>query len=157
MEDSLYNTPPCWTIYMCGLVFEHMLAGGGLPATFERNKTKAALIYDAIAAAGGFYAQPVAADCRSLMNIPFTIPAGEDLEKKFIAEAAKEGMVGSLVLQSLIGHKWRREAEGRQRGGWAIEGGGTPCRRLGLVSLYRGAKQVCLLYLASYHAYGSEV
>jgi phosphoserine aminotransferase len=38
MEDSLYNTPPCWVIYMCGLVFQHMLEQGGIPAVAQRNQ-----------------------------------------------------------------------------------------------------------------------
>lgn len=38
MEDSLYNTPPCWVIYMCGLVFQHMLEQGGIPAVVQRNQ-----------------------------------------------------------------------------------------------------------------------
>eukprot|EP00884_Botryococcus_braunii_P018136 jgi/Botrbrau1/5005/Bobra.0396s0026.1 len=93
MEDSLFNTPPCWVIYTCGLVFQHMLEQGGIAAIEKRNQAKAALVYDAIEASGGFYNQPVAKDSRSLMNIPFTIPTDPELEKKFIAEATKEGLL----------------------------------------------------------------
>lgn len=92
-ERSLYNTPPCWTIYMCGLVFSKMLADGGLKAIRTRNEKKAAYIYDAIAASNGFYNSPVDPSCRSLMNVPFTIPSSADLEKEFIAQAAKAGLV----------------------------------------------------------------
>lgn len=57
------------------------------------NEEKAALVYDAIAGSSGFYASPVDAAARSVMNIPFTIPAHPELEKDFVAEAAKRGMV----------------------------------------------------------------
>jgi phosphoserine aminotransferase len=90
---SLYNTPPCWSIYVCGLVFEHLLAQGGIEAVHENNKKKAATVYDAIAGSGGFYANPVAEDVRSLMNVPFTIPSNADLEKEFISAATAQGLV----------------------------------------------------------------
>ena len=63
------------------------------------NEAKAAVVYDAIAASSGFYASPVAPEARSRMNIPFTIPAHPELEKDFVAEAAKLGMVRPLVPQ----------------------------------------------------------
>ncbi|RMZ55517.1 hypothetical protein APUTEX25_000100, partial [Auxenochlorella protothecoides] len=91
-DGSMYNTPPCWSIYMCGLVFAHVLANGGLEAV-EANNEKAKLVYDAVEASNGFYASPVAREARSLTNVPFTIPSSPDLEKAFIAEAAQAGMV----------------------------------------------------------------
>jgi phosphoserine aminotransferase len=54
-------------------------------AARERNLAKAGLLYDAIAASGGFYHSPVAVDSRSAMNVPFTIPSNPDLEKTFVA------------------------------------------------------------------------
>ena len=60
MSDSLFNTPPCYPIYMCGLVFAHMKAQGGIPAYFETNQRKAQHLYDAIDNSGGFYNSPVA-------------------------------------------------------------------------------------------------
>ncbi len=66
---------------------------GGLEAVKAVNEEKAALVYDAIAGSSGFYASPVDAAARSVMNIPFTIPAHPELEKDFVAEAAKRGMV----------------------------------------------------------------
>ena len=72
-EDSLYNTPPCWTIYMCGLVFAKMLEDGGLPAVQKANHAKAKVLYDTIADSKGFYASPVDPAVRSMMNVPFTI------------------------------------------------------------------------------------
>ena len=92
-DNSLYNTPPCWTIYMCGLVFSKMLADGGLEAVQKTNQTKAQIIYDTILSSDGFYNSPVDPAVRSMMNIPFTIPSSEELEKEFIAEAAKIGLV----------------------------------------------------------------
>ena len=44
MEGSLYNTPPCWSIYVCGLVFKHLLAAGGLPGVKANNDAKAKLV-----------------------------------------------------------------------------------------------------------------
>ena len=92
-EDSLYNTPPCWTIYLCGLVFAKMLEDGGLPAVQKANHAKAKVLYDTIADSKGFYASPVDPAVRSMMNVPFTIPSSPDLEKAFVAEAAAAGMV----------------------------------------------------------------
>lgn len=92
-NDSLYNTPPCWSIYVCGLVFEHLLKLGGLEAQTKLNHAKAKLLYDAIEESNGFYKSPVEKSVRSKMNVPFTIPAGEDLEKAFIKEAEKNGMI----------------------------------------------------------------
>lgn len=93
MEGSMYNTPPCWSIYVCGLVFKHLLAAGGLPAVKANNDAKAKLVYDAIAASNGFYSSPVEPSVRSNMNIPFTIPSSPDLEKAFVSEASKQNMV----------------------------------------------------------------
>lgn len=92
-DKSLYNTPPCWSIYMCGLVFEKMLEDGGLPAVHRANKRKAGVLYDIIDGSNGFYNCPTEHSVRSLMNVPFTIPKSSDLEKLFIQEAAERGMV----------------------------------------------------------------
>ena len=93
MEGSMYNTPPCWAIYVCGLVFAHALKEGGLAAAAEKASAKAASIYEIIDGSGGFYASPVDRACRSNMNVPFTIPKDGALEKSFVGEAAEEGMV----------------------------------------------------------------
>ena len=79
--NSLYNTPPCFTIYVCGLVFKKLLREGGLVAQQQRNKDKAALLYDVIDGSEGFYHCPVDRSARSAMNVPFTIPSSSDLEK----------------------------------------------------------------------------
>ncbi|KAG9132330.1 hypothetical protein Leryth_013004, partial [Lithospermum erythrorhizon] len=91
-NNSLYNTPPCYNIYMCGLVFEDLLAQGGLGEVEKTNIKKAGILYEAIDKSGGFYKCPVEKSVRSLMNVPFTI-AKPDLEGVFIEEAKKEKMV----------------------------------------------------------------
>ncbi|KAJ8630863.1 hypothetical protein MRB53_024186 [Persea americana] len=91
-NKSLYNTPPCFAIYMCGLVFEDLLEQGGLEEIERKNMKKGRILYDAIDASGGFYRCPVEKSVRSLMNVPFTLEKS-DLEAEFIKEAAKEGMV----------------------------------------------------------------
>lgn len=91
-NDSLYNTPPCYGIYMCGLVFEDLLAQGGLVEVEKKNVKKAHILYDAIDGSGGFYRCPVEKSVRSLMNVPFTLEKSE-LEGEFVKEAAKEKMV----------------------------------------------------------------
>lgn len=92
-NDSMYNTPPCWAIYICGLVFDKLLKMGGLEAMQKLNEQKAAILYDAIEGSNGFYHSPVDKAARSLMNVPFTIPSNPDLEKAFIKEADKAGML----------------------------------------------------------------
>lgn len=91
-NNSLYNTPPCFGIYMCGLVFDDLLAQGGLVEVEKKNKKKAQILYDTIDASNGFFRCPVEKSVRSLMNVPFTL-AKSELEAEFIKEAAKEKMV----------------------------------------------------------------
>ncbi|KFK30206.1 hypothetical protein AALP_AA7G231900 [Arabis alpina] len=91
-NSSLYNTPPCFGIYMCGLVFEDLLEQGGLKEVEKKNQKKADLLYNAIEGSNGFFKCPVEKSVRSLMNVPFTLEKSE-LEAEFIKEAAKEKMV----------------------------------------------------------------
>lgn len=70
-----------------------MIADGGLPAVAKANAAKGKILYDTIDNSNGFYNSPVEPSVRSLMNVPFTIPKSADLEKEFVAEAAKVGMV----------------------------------------------------------------
>ncbi|KAI3451385.1 hypothetical protein Pfo_008050 [Paulownia fortunei] len=91
-NNSLYNTPPCYGIYMCGLVFEDLIAQGGLSEVEQKNVKKAGVLYDAIDGSKGFYRCPVEKSVRSLMNVPFTL-AKPELEAEFVKEAAKEKMV----------------------------------------------------------------
>ncbi|XP_059286191.1 phosphoserine aminotransferase 2, chloroplastic-like [Lycium ferocissimum] len=91
-NNSLYNTPPCYGIYMCGLVFEDLLEQGGLGEVEKKNKKKAEILYDAIDSSNGFYRCPVEKSVRSLMNVPFTL-AKPELEGEFVKIAAGEQMV----------------------------------------------------------------
>ena len=96
-NESLYNTPPCWPIYMAMLVFRHLKALGGVPAMQKINEEKAKMLYDFIDNSS-FYTNSVNKKDRSLMNVPFVAPT-EELNAKFVAEAAKVGLV------SLKGHR----------------------------------------------------
>ena len=98
-NDSMYNTPPCWTMYTSGLVFKKLIKMGGLEAVEKMNEEKAKILYDAIDGSDGYYVNPVDKKYRSLMNVPFTLGGGEDLEKKFLKEAAAAGF------ESLKGHR----------------------------------------------------
>ncbi len=91
--NSLYNTPPVFPIYCINLVLNWIKKNGGMDAVEERTSVKASLIYNAIEESGGFYKSPVSENCRSTMNVVFTLPSPE-LDKKFIAEAAQENMTG---------------------------------------------------------------
>ena len=92
-KDSLYNTPPSFSIYMVRNVLEWVKDQGGLPAMEARNRAKGDRLYGVIAAHPDFYKCPVAADSRSYMNVVFRLPS-EELEAKFVAEAKVAGMVG---------------------------------------------------------------
>jgi phosphoserine aminotransferase len=92
-ENSLYHTPPTFSIYMLRNVLDIVKSRGGLAAMETHNREKAKLIYDAMDQSSGFYTSPVEPSSRSLMNIVFNLPT-EELEAKFIAEASKQGMVG---------------------------------------------------------------
>jgi len=90
-NGSMYNTPPTYAIYIAGLVFKWLKAQGGLPAIAERNRRKAALLYDFLDASS-FFSSPVARDCRSRMNVPFRLkdPA---LDPLFLKGAEERGLV----------------------------------------------------------------
>jgi phosphoserine aminotransferase len=90
-NDSMYNTPPTYAIYIAGLVFRWIKAQGGLAAMAKHNQDKAALLYDLLDSSG-FYTSPVARDARSLMNVPFKLP-DEALDAPFLKGAEARGMV----------------------------------------------------------------
>ena len=92
-NNSLYNTPPTFGIYMLGEVLKWVEAQGGLEAIAQNNEEKAALIYNVIDNSNGFYTGHAEAGSRSLMNITFRV-ADEELEKKFLKEAAAAGFIG---------------------------------------------------------------
>lgn len=92
-NDSMYNTPTTFGIYIAGLVFKWLLNMGGLDEMYKRNVEKGKILYDAIDASGGYYKGTTAFEDRSLMNVTYRLP-NEDLEKKFIDEAKKKGFEG---------------------------------------------------------------
>ncbi len=96
-NDSMYNTPPCYSIYMAGLVYEWILSIGGLEAMQKMNEEKAALLYDYLDSQD-YYIAPVKKEFRSMMNVTF-VTGNEDLDKKFPKEAEKAG------LMNLKGHR----------------------------------------------------
>lgn len=95
-NDSLYNTPTTWSIYICSLVFRYLLDKGGVVAAEARNTRKATLLYDAIDKSDGFYRGHAACRARSKMTVVFALPT-EELTKEFLkaAEAAElDGLKG---------------------------------------------------------------
>ncbi len=97
-KDSMYNTPPCWCIYMTGLVAKYLLEEiGGLENMQKINEKKAGMLYDFLDSQD-FFHNPVEHKYRSMMNVTFTSPNPE-MDKKFCAEAAEAGFV------NLKGHR----------------------------------------------------
>ena len=90
-NDSMYNTPPTYAIYIAGLVFKMLKAKGGIAAMEKTNRAKAKILYDVLDASS-FFASPVAKENRSLMNIPFTLK-NADLDEEFIKGAKARGMI----------------------------------------------------------------
>lgn len=90
-NDSMYNTPPTYAIYIAGLVFKMLKAKGGLAAMEKINRAKAQLIYDVLDASS-FYHSPVARENRSLMNIPFTLKDAA-FDEEFLKGAKARGMI----------------------------------------------------------------
>jgi len=96
-EGSLYNTPPCYSIYIAKLVFEYLKVNGGVPAMQTKNEEKAAILYNYLDQSDMFKAT-VAPKDRSIMNIPF-VTGNEELDAKFVKQAAEIGLV------TLKGHR----------------------------------------------------
>ena len=95
--DSLFNTPPCYTIYTCGLVFKWLKEQGGLAAMKAKKEEKAAILYNFLDQSKLFKGT-VEKTSRSLMNVPF-VTGNEELDKKFVAESTEAGFV------NLKGHR----------------------------------------------------
>ncbi len=96
-NGSMYNTPPCYAIYVAGLVYEWIESIGGLEKMKEMNEKKANLLYDYLDSQD-YYIAPVKKNSRSMMNVTF-VTGDADLDKKFASEAAKAG------LKNLKGHR----------------------------------------------------
>lgn len=96
-NGSMINTPPTFAWYLSGLVFEWLLAQGGVQAMQQVNRAKAELLYGYIDQSG-FYANPIARPNRSIMNVPFTL-ANSSLEKTFLKESEAAGLL------NLAGHR----------------------------------------------------
>lgn len=96
-NDSLYNTPPCYGIYICGKVFKRLHKLGGLEAMKKRNEEKAAILYDFLDTSKMFKGTVVKKD-RSLMNVPF-VTGNDELDAKFIKESKAAGF------ENLKGHR----------------------------------------------------
>lgn len=96
-NDSMYNTPPTYSIYFAGLVFEWVKQQGGVSAMQKRNEEKAKILYDFLDSSSLFKGTVVPKD-RSLMNIPFVLPSKE-LDEKFVKQATANGFV------NLKGHR----------------------------------------------------
>ena len=95
--DSLYNTPPCYGIYICGKVFKWIKKMGGLSAMKEYNEKKAKVLYDFLDESKLFRGT-VRPEDRSLMNVPF-VTGSEELDAKFVKEAKEAGF------ENLKGHR----------------------------------------------------
>jgi phosphoserine aminotransferase len=96
-KDSLYNTPNCYAIYICGKVFKWLLKNGGLEGIEKKNEEKAAILYNYLDNSKLFKGT-VEKESRSVMNVPF-ITGDTDLDAKFVAEAKAAGM------ENLKGHR----------------------------------------------------
>ena len=96
-KGSMYNTPPCYTIYVAGEVFKYLLATGGVAAMHEKDVRKAKKLYDCLDESDFFHGT-VAKEDRSLMNVTFVTPSAE-LDKEFVAGAKERGMI------NLKGHR----------------------------------------------------
>jgi phosphoserine aminotransferase len=90
-NDSMYNTPPTYAIYIAGLVLKWIEAQGGVAAMEAHNKKKAAVLYDYLDGTN-FYKCPVAREDRSLMNVPFRLP-DEKLDEPFLKGAQQRGLI----------------------------------------------------------------
>ncbi|MFW5450727.1 MAG: 3-phosphoserine/phosphohydroxythreonine transaminase [Methylophagaceae bacterium] len=97
-NDSMYNTPPTYALYLAGLVFDWLKGLGGLTAMAEINQRKAEKLYAAIDGSDGFYQNPVDPQYRSWMNVTFTLN-NADLDADFLAGAKQAGLV------TLKGHR----------------------------------------------------
>ncbi|TIB18217.1 hypothetical protein E3P92_00709 [Wallemia ichthyophaga] len=97
-NESMYNTPPMFAIYVSGLTFEHILNHGGVDEYSKRSDRKSSKLYQVIDNSNGLYKPKVSPESRSRMNVVFTLP-DEETEKRYLNEADKLG------LKNLKGHR----------------------------------------------------
>jgi phosphoserine aminotransferase len=90
-NDSMYNTPPTYAIYIAGLVMKHFKSLGGMQAIEARNKAKARLLYDFLDGSS-FFRNPIAREDRSVMNVPFWLKDAA-LDEPFLKGAQARGMI----------------------------------------------------------------
>ena len=93
----MYNTPPCWCIYIAKLVYDWIERLGGLEEMKKRNEKKAKLLYDYLDSQN-YYIAPVEKQSRSMMNVTF-VTGNEELDKKFAKQASEQGLI------NLKGHR----------------------------------------------------
>lgn len=92
-KKSLFNTPPCWAVYICKLVLEYWKEKGGVKEIEKMNRKKAKIIYDVIDNSNGFYRGHAQPDSRSLMNVTFNLETPE-LEEECVREAERRDLIG---------------------------------------------------------------
>jgi len=92
-NETMYNTPSTFGIYIAGLVFKWLLNMGGLDEMYKRNVEKAGILYNAIDSSDGFFKGTTSKEDRSLMNVTYRLP-NEQLEEKFIKESSAKGFSG---------------------------------------------------------------
>eukprot|EP00441_Pelagodinium_beii_P005813 CAMPEP_0197705956 /NCGR_PEP_ID=MMETSP1338-20131121/126697_1 /TAXON_ID=43686 ORGANISM="Pelagodinium beii, Strain RCC1491" /NCGR_SAMPLE_ID=MMETSP1338 /ASSEMBLY_ACC=CAM_ASM_000754 /LENGTH=394 /DNA_ID=CAMNT_0043289865 /DNA_START=75 /DNA_END=1258 /DNA_ORIENTATION=- len=121
-NDSMYNTPACFTMYVMGEYLKYTKKAGGITYWAEQSDKKSGMLYDVINGSDGFYGCPVDKSCRSRMNVPFVIMGGnEALEKKFLEDAKKQ------KLYTLAGHRSVGGCRASLYNGMPMEGVDTLC------------------------------
>ena len=101
-HDSMFNTPPCFSIYILSLVLKWLKKNGGLEARGKVNDAKQKLVYQAVDGSGGFYKGSAEKDSRSWMNIDFKLSTPE-LDEKFVKDAKAAGIVQTKGYRTLGG------------------------------------------------------
>ena len=101
-NNSMYNTPPVFGVYMINLVTKWLKKLGGLDAMYKLNREKAEIIYNCIDSSNGYFKGHAQKDSRSIMNVTFNLTT-EDLEKKLINEATSNGFSGIKGHRSIGG------------------------------------------------------
>ncbi len=92
-KNSLFNTPSCFSIYLCKLVLDWIKENGGVAGIEARNREKANMLYNVIDESGGFYKGHAEKDSRSMMNVTYRLPS-EELEAKCVAEGKARELIG---------------------------------------------------------------